>query len=193
VDKLLAEDLYTLESYAKLREDFRARVMEHKQHRRVLLGDHLLLLFEDRLTVQYQIQEMLRVERIFEEAGIVEELESYNPLIPDGSNWKATMMLQFTDPAERHVALERLLGIEDRVWVRVDGHAEVFAIADEDLERATDTKTSAVHFLRFELAPPMCAALRDGASLRVGVSHAEYAADHEVPEGMRESLVADLA
>jgi hypothetical protein len=176
-----------------LREEFRARVMEHKQHRRVLLGDNILLLFEDRLTVQYQIQEMLRVERIFEAAGIVEELESYNPLIPDGSNWKATMMIQFTEPAERRVALERLLGIENRVWVRVDGYEEVVAIADEDLERATDTKTSSVHFLRFELAPPMCAALRDGASLHVGVSHAEYAADLEVPEGMRESLIADLA
>jgi hypothetical protein len=193
VDKLQAEDLYTLESYAKLREEYRARVMEHKKHRRLLLGDNVLLLFEDRLTIQYQIQEMLRVERIFEEAGITEELESYNPLIPDGSNWKATLMIQFADPAERHDALERLLGIEDRVWVRVDGHAEVSGIADEDLERATETKTSAVHFLRFELTPPMCAALRNGASLRVGVNHAAYAADTEVPEGMRESLIADLA
>jgi hypothetical protein len=193
VDKLQAEDLYTLESYAKLREEYRARVMEHKKHRRLLLGDNVLLLFEDRLTIQYQIQEMLRVERIFEEAGITEELESYNPLIPDGSNWKATLMIQFADPAERRDALERLLGIEDRVWVRVDGHAEVSGIADEDLERATETKTSAVHFLRFELTPPMCAALRNGASLRVGVNHAAYAADTEVPEGMRESLIADLA
>lgn len=193
MDKLQAEDLYTLESYTKLREDYRARVMEHKKHRRLLLGDNVLLLFEDRLTIQYQIQEMLRVERIFEEAGIIEELESYNPLIPDGSNWKATLMIQFADPAERRDALERLLGIEDRVWVRVDGHAEVSGIADEDLERATETKTSAVHFLRFELTPPMCAALRNGASLRVGVNHAAYAADTEVPEGMRESLIADLA
>ncbi len=193
MDKLLAEDLYTLESYAKLREDFRARVMEHKKHRRLMLGDNVLLLFEDRLTVQYQVQEMLRVERIFEESGIIEELASYNPLIPDGSNWKATMMIQFTDPDERRIALERLLGIEDRVWARVDGYGEVAAIADEDLERATDTKTSAVHFLRFELSPQMCAALRDGASLRVGVSHAQYAVDLEVPEGMRESLIADLA
>jgi hypothetical protein len=193
VDKLQAEDLYTLESYTKLREEYRTRVMEHKKHRRLLLGDNVLLLFEDRLTIQYQIQEMLRVERIFEEAGIIEELESYNPLIPDGSNWKATLMIQFADPAERRDALERLLGIEDRVWVRVDGHAEVSGIADEDLERATETKTSAVHFLRFELTPPMCAALRNGASLRVGVNHAAYAADTEVPEGMRESLIADLA
>jgi len=193
VDKLLAEDLYTLESYAKLREEFRARVMDHKKHRRLLLGDNVVLLFEDRLTIQYQIQEMLRVEKIFEEAGITEELESYNPLIPDGSNWKATMMIQYADPEERRVALERLLGIEDRVWVRVEGCPEVTAVADEDLERTTEIKTSSVHFLRFELTSAMCAALRDGASLRVGVSHPEFAADAEVPEGMRESLIADLA
>ena len=193
MDKLVPEDLYTLEAYARLRDEYRARVMEHKQHRRVLLGENVLLLFEDRLTVQYQVQEMLRVERIFEAAGIVEELAAYNPLIPDGSNWKATMMIQFADPEERRVALERLVGIEDRAWVRVDEHPEVTAIADEDLERATATKTSSVHFLRFELTPAMCDSLKYGASLHAGVSHPEYAAAVEVSEAMRESLIADLA
>jgi len=193
MNKLVPEDLYTLEAYARLRDEYRARVMEHKQHRRVLLGDHVLLLFEDRLTVQYQVQEMLRVERIFEAAGIIEELEAYNPLIPDGSNWKATMMIQFADPEERRVALERLIGIEDEVWVRVDEHSDVRAIADEDLERATDTKTSSVHFLRFELTPAMCDSLKYGASLHAGVSHPEYTAAVEVSEAMRESLIADLA
>ena len=167
--------------------------LRHKSHRRVQLGDHVLLLFEDRLTIQYQIQEMLRIERIFEEAGILEELESYNPLIPDGSNWKATMMIQFPDPDERRVALARLVGIEDCVWVCVDGHPRVTATADEDLERATEVKTSSVHFLRFELSAEMCAALRDGASLAVGVEHPEYRAETTVSEESRESLVADLA
>jgi len=193
MDKLVPEDLYTLEAYARSRGEFRARVMEHKQHRRLLLGDHVLLLFEDRLTVHYQVQEMLRVERIFEPAGILEELAAYNPLIPDGSNFKATMMIQFADPEERRAALERLVGIEDRVWVRVDGQPEVTAIADEDLERATGTKTSSVHFLRFELTSSMCEALKDGASLHAGVSHPEYAAAVELSEAMRESLIADLA
>lgn len=193
MNPLTPEDLYTLEVYAKLRDDFRARVMAHKQHRRLPLGDNVLLLFEDRLTVQYQVQEMLRVERIFETAGIAEELAAYNPLIPDGSNWKATMMIQYPDPAERRAALARLVGIEDRVWVRADGHPEVTAIADEDLERATDAKTSSVHFLRFELTPAMSAALRQGAVLRAGISHREYTTSVEIAGVMRESLVADLA
>jgi hypothetical protein len=193
MERLHPEDLYTLEAYSTLRSEFRARVMEHKAHRRVLLGENVLLLFEDRLTIQYQIQEMLRIERIFEAAGIAEELDSYNPLIPDGSNWKATMMIQFPDPEERRIALERLVGIEDCVWVRVAGHDQVGAIADEDLDRATESKTSSVHFLRFELSAEMCSALRDGASLAVGVSHPEYSVEADIPETTRESLVADLA
>ena len=193
MDKLVPEDLYTLESYARVRDEYRVRVMEHKAHRRLLLGDHVLLLFEDRLTIQYQVQEMLRIERIFEEAGIVEELSAYNPLIPDGSNWKATMMIQFPDPDERRAALARLIGIENRVWVRIEGHPQVFAIADEDLDRATQDKTSSVHFLRFELTPAMCDALKYGASLEAGVDHPEYSATAAMSEGMRESLIADLA
>ncbi len=193
MDKLVPEDLYTLEAYAQLRGEYRARVMEHKEHRRLLLGDHVLLLFEDRLTIQYQVQEMLRVERIFEAAGIEEELAAYNPLIPDGSNWKATMMIQFPDPERRRVELERLVGIENRVWVRVGEHPEVFAVADEDLDRTTETKTSSVHFLRFELTPAMCEALKDGASVRAGIRHPEYSAIADLSEAMRESLLADLA
>ncbi len=193
MDKLAPEDLYTLEAYAKLRGEYRARVMEHKEHRRLQLGDAVLLLFEDRLTIQYQVQEMLRVERIFEAAGIEEELAAYNPLIPDGSNWKATMMIQFPDPARRRLELERLVGIEGRVWIRVDEHPQVFAIADEDLERATEKKTSSVHFLRFELTPAMCDALKQGASLEAGISHPVYEAAAVLSEPMRESLIADLA
>lgn len=193
MDKLIPEDLYPLEAYARERGEFRARVMEHKKHRRLQLGENVLLLFEDRLTIQYQVQEMLRVERIFEPAGIAEELAAYNPLIPDGTNWKATMMIQFPDPDKRREALERLVGIEDRVWMRIDEHPEVVGIADEDLERATATKTSSVHFLRFELTPAMCDSLRHGASLTAGVSHPEYRVTAEVSEPMRESLIADLA
>jgi hypothetical protein len=193
MDKLVADDLYTLEAYAKLRDEFRARVMEHKKHRRLPLGEHVLLLFEDRLTIQYQVQEMLRVERIFAAEGIAEELAAYNPLIPDGSNWKATMMIEYPDSDERRAALARLIGIEDCVWMRVGERPKVVAIADEDLERATATKTSSVHFLRFELTAAMCDALKHGASLHAGVDHGEYTATAEVPEPMRESLIADLA
>jgi len=193
VDALTPDDLFTLEAYAKLRDEYRTRVMAHKKHRRLPLGDHVLLLFEDRLTIQYQLQEMLRVERIFEAAGIAEELAAYNPLIPDGSNWKATMMIQFPDPEQRRVELERLVGIEDRVWVRVDDHPDVFGIADEDLDRTTATKTSSVHFLRFELTPAMRDALKYGASLTAGVSHPEYNVVTELSEATRESMLADLA
>lgn len=193
MQKLVPEDLYSLEAYAKVRDEYRARVMEHKKQRRLMLGEHVLLLFEDRLTIQYQVQEMLRIERIFEEAGILEELEAYNPLIPDGGNWKATMMIQFPDPDERRVALERLVGIEERIWLRIEGHDEVFAIADEDLERATDNKTSSVHFLRFELASAMRDALKHGAPMDAGVDHPEYSAKTPISENMRASLIADLA
>ncbi len=193
MDKLDIADLYGLEEYARLRNDFRARVMEHKRHRRLHLGEHFTLCFEDRLTMQYQVQEMLRTERIFEEAGIRDELSAYNPLIPDGSNWKATFLVEYSDPAERARALERLVGIEHQVWVRVDGHPPVTAIADEDLDRSTDTKTSAVHFLRFELDAGMIAALKGGAALSVGVDHEKYRhAVAPVPGNVRQALVEDL-
>lgn len=192
MQKLSKDDLYTLEAYAALRSDFRARVMGHKQHRKIALGEHLTLIFEDRLTMQYQVQEMLRVERIFEPRGIQEELDAYNPLIPDGSNWKATMMVEYPDVAERRDALGRLVGIENQVWVRIGDLPAVTGIADEDLDRSNERKTSAVHFLRFELGPELVAALKGGAPLEVGVSHAEYAYAVLAPERVRESLLADL-
>ncbi|MDJ0928698.1 MAG: DUF3501 family protein [Gammaproteobacteria bacterium] len=190
--KLDVEDLYTLETYAKLRPDFRARVLEHKAHRKLPLGDHVTLLFEDRLTMHYQVQEMLRAERIFEAADIRSELDAYNPLIPDGSNWKATMLIEYTDVDERREALSRLVGIEHQVWVQVVGYDPVRGIADEDLERATAEKTSAVHFLRFELTADMIDALRGGASLLAGIGHSDYGIEIEVLEVTRESLLADL-
>ena len=193
MEKLTHEDLYTLEAYEKHRPEFRARVMEHKQHRRLPLGNNVMLLFEDRLTMLYQVQEMLRAEKIFTAAGILDELSVYNPLIPDGSNWKATMMIEYADADERAVALEQLLGIEDRVWAEVDGRQRDYAIADEDLERSTEVKTSSVHFLRFELPPEAVQALKNGASLRFGIDHAQYECGQEISEAMRESLLADLA
>jgi hypothetical protein len=193
MDKLGIGDLYSLEEYARHRVEFRARVIKHKRHRRVHLGDHLTLCFEDRLTMQYQVQEMLRTERIFEEGGIREELDAYNPLIPDGSNWKATLLIEFPDPVERARQLERLVGVEHRVWVQVENLPPVKGIADEDLERSTDAKTSSVHFLRFELAAAMVAALKEGATLRAGVDHPACTVRIDaVPEVVRESLVADL-
>ena len=193
MEKLTHDDLYTLEAYEKHRPEFRARVMEHKQHRRLSLGENVMLIFEDRLTMQYQVQEMLRTEKIFTEAGIAEELGAYNPLIPDGSNWKATMMIEYPDPEERQAALEQLLGIEDHVWVEIGSTKPIYAIADEDLERSTDVKTSSVHFLRFQLPPQSVKALKDGASLWFGIDHAQYACGQEVPVAMCESLIADLA
>jgi hypothetical protein len=187
------ESLLTLEAYARDRKAFRARVLEHKKPRTVHLGEHLTLLFEDELTIRYQVQEMLHWEKIFEDAGIQGELDAYNPLVPDGRNWKATLQVEYEDVEERKRALARLKGIEDRVWVQVDGHPRVHAIADEDLERETDVKTSAVHFLRFELTPAMIAALRSGAGLAIGVDHAEYAATLQpVPDATRSALLADL-
>jgi hypothetical protein len=188
------DSLLSLEAYAKARPKFRARVLAHKKPRTVHLGDHVTLVFEDELTVRYQIQEMLRIEKTFEERGIEEELDAYNPLVPDGSNFKATMLIEYEDPAERAAALERLVGIERRVWVQVEGCARVDAIADEDLPRETEAKTAAVHFLRFELAPDMVAALRRGANLGMGVDHPRYEAHFAaVPPATREALVADLA
>jgi hypothetical protein len=191
--QITPDSLMTLEAYAKARKDFRARVLAHKKDRTVSLGEHVTLIFEDELTIRYQIQEMLRVERIFEEAGIRDELDAYNPLIPDGSNWKATMLIEYTDVGERQVKLALLRGIEDRVWVRVAGHDRVYAIADEDMERANDEKTSAVHFLRFELTAPMTAALHAGGGLAIGVEHAAYTAEIDrVPAATRSSLLGDL-
>lgn len=191
--RLLPADLMTLEHYARTRAEFRARVLAHKKHRQLSVGPHCLWLFEDRLTIKYQIQEMLRVERIFEPAGIAEELESYNPLIPDGRNWKVTLLIEYPDPEKRRVALMRLKGIEDRCWVQAAGNERVFAIADEDLDRENDEKTSAVHFLRFELDERMRASLRAGAALGVGIDHDQYRFNIEpVPDDVRTSLIADL-
>jgi Protein of unknown function (DUF3501) len=194
MDKLTVADLMNLEHYARERPAFRARVLEHKHHRKLAVGPNVTWSFEDRLTVQYQIQEMLRVERIFEPEGIQDELAAYNPLIPDGGNWKATLLIEFTDVAERQRQLARLIGLEDRCWVQVRGHERVYAIADEDLERETGEKTSAVHFLRFELTLQMISSLRYGAALAVGVEHEHYRHSVDpVPEPVRAALVADLS
>ena len=171
---LSRKDLMSLEQYAEQRGDFRARVMAHKKFRQVPIGAHATLYFEDCLTMQYQIQEMLRVERIFEAAGIQEELDAYNPLIPDGSNWKATFMIEFDDVDERRDALARLVGIESKLWVQVKDHDKIYAIADEDLERSTDDKTSAVHFVRFDLTPAVVGAVKAGTPVRMGTDHPEY-------------------
>jgi len=187
------ESLLSLEAYAKARGEFRAKVLAHKKPRTVHLGEHVTLLFEDELTVRYQIQEMLRIEKTFEEAGIADELEAYNPLVPDGSNFKATMLVEYEDVDERKRALARLKGIERRVYVQVEGCPRVYAIADEDLPRENDEKTSAVHFLRFELAPEMVAALKYGVGLGIGVDHPEYtAAIPAVDTATRAALLADL-
>ena len=192
MNKLSAADLLPLERYARERTEFRARVLQHKSERQLAVGPHATWCFEDRLTVQYQVQEMLRVERIFEAEGIAAELATYNPLIPDGRNWKVTLLLEF-DAAERPQALAQLKGVEDRCWVQVAGHERVFAIADEDLERENEQKTSAVHFLRFELAPPMIASLRSGAMLNLGVDHEHYRYQlTPVPPAVQRSLTADL-
>ena len=185
--------LLSLEAYARERNAFRARVIEHKKTRTVALGDHITLIFEDELTIRYQVQEMLRIERIFEDEGIRGELEAYNPLVPDGTNWKATMMVEYPDVEERRRALAQLKGIEDRVWVQVGESARVYAIADEDLERENEEKTSAVHFLRFELDAAARAALAGGASLTVGVDHPHYQARVTVAPAVRAALAADLA
>ena len=187
------DSLMTLEAYAKARNDFRAQVIAHKKHRTVALGNHVTLIFEDELTIRYQIQEMLRIERIFEEAGIRDELDTYDPLIPDGSNWKATMLIEYPDVDERHRMLAALKGIEDRVWVQVAGYDRVYAAADEDLERENEEKTSSVHFLRFELTPRMISVLVGGAALAIGVDHPVYtAAIDGVSSEVRTSLVQDL-
>ena len=187
------ESLLSLEAYARERNAFRAKVIEHKKRRTVHLGAHVTLQFEDELTIRYQVQEMLRIERIFEDQGIQGELDAYNPLVPDGSNWKATMLIEYPDPDERRRMLGRLKGIEDRTWVQVQGFERVYAIADEDLERENEEKTSAVHFVRFELTRPMCDALRVGAAVSVGVDHPEYRAGGELAPEVRAALAADVA
>lgn len=193
MDKLTRNDLHSLEKYAELRPAFRSQVMAHKKHRQVQIGPHARLTFEDRLTMQYQIQEMLRIERIFEAEGIEEELKAYNPLIPDGTNWKATFMVEYEDPAERRLALTKLIGIERRIWIRVDDLERVWAIADEDLERETAEKTSSVHFLRFDLTPAMSAAVKAGASISVGIDHPAYTYQVDpVDQLTRDSLAQDL-
>ncbi len=192
--KLVPADLMSLEQYARERQAFRARVMAHKKNRQVSVGPNALWLFEDRLTVQYQVQEMLRAERIFEPEGIADELAAYNPLVPDGRNWKVTFLLEFPDPEIRRFELERLRGIEDRCWIEVIGAPRIHAIADEDLERANEVKTSAVHFLRFELGDAAAAALAGGAALSMGIDHDAYRhAFQPVPEQVREALLRDLA
>jgi len=185
--------LMTLETYARERPQFRAKVIAHKRHRTVHLGEHVTLVFEDELTIRYQVQEMLRIERIFEEEGIKEELAAYNPLVPDGSNLKATMMIEYPDPDERAKRLADLIGIEDKVWLRAAGHERIPAIADEDLDRENGQKTSAVHFLRFELDEATAQALKKGAGLAIGIDHPRYSAALEAPSAVRDSLVQDLA
>ncbi len=188
------DSLMTLEAYAKARKDFRARVLVHKKARTVHLGDHITLIFEDELTLRYQIQEMLRIEKAFEEEAIQDELDVYNPLVPDGSNFKATMLIEYEDVEERRVALMQLKGVEDRVWVAVEGCAKAWAIADEDLPRSNEVKTSAVHFLRFELSPDMVAAMKGGAALSIGIDHPACTVKiAAVDVATRDALAADLA
>ena len=189
---LSRQDLMSLEQYAERRDAFRERVIAHKKNRRVDIGPNLTLYFEDQLTVQYQVQEMLRIERIFEADAIEEELEAYNPLIPDGSNLKCTAMFEFTDVSERRRRLAELAGVENHVWLQVDDLEKVYAIANEDLDRSTDEKTSAVHFMRFELTPAMKDALADGAALKFGVEHDLYRHEIELNAAQREALVGDL-
>jgi len=194
MNRLARSDLMSLEQYSSGRKDFRARVLAHKKNRLVGIGPNATWCFEDRLTIQYQVQEMLRVERIFEADGIQDELEAYNPLIPDGTNWKVTFLIEFPDPDERKAKLAGLKGIEDKCWVQVQGCDPVHAIADEDLERENDEKTSAVHFLRFELTQDMVYRAKAGGAVSVGIDHPNYT--HEVrplPDDVRKSLVADLA
>lgn len=194
MEKLTRADLMSLEVYAEQRQDFRARVLAHKKNRQVALGPHTTLIFEDRLTVQYQVQEMLRVERIFEAGGIEEELAAYNPLIPDGQNLKATFLIEYEDAEERRQALRKLIDVEDKVWMQVQGFEPVWAIADEDLERETEEKTSTVHFLRFEFSAEMIAAAKKGAPIAAGIDHVNYNERIDaVPQAVQSALIADFA
>lgn len=190
--KLTRNDLFSLEQYAENRAEFRAKVMAHKAKRRIALGANATLVFEDQLTIHYQIQEMLRVERIFEASGIDEELSAYNPLIPDGSNWKGTLLIEYPDVDERREALVRLRGVEHKLWVQVDGHGRVLAIANEDMERSNDDKTAAVHFVRFEHSAAALASIAAGADIRLGIDHPELPYNIKLEGEARASLAADL-
>ncbi len=191
---LTRDTLWSLETYAKRRQEFRAQVIAHKKNRTVHLGDHITLIFEDEMTIRYQVQEMLRIEKTFEEAGIQDELDAYTPLIPDGSNLKATMMIEYPDPEQRKQALAQLKGVEERVYLQVDGHEKVYAIADEDLERENEEKTSSVHFLRFEFTLGMIAAVKRGAALAMGVDHAHCTVRvDEVAPAVQAALARDFA
>ena len=193
MNKLSREDLFTLEKYAEVRPEFRARVMAHKKNRRLPIGPNATLYFEDTLTMHYQVQEMLRAERIFEASGIQEELDAYNPLIPDGSNWKATFMLEYPDEIERQKQLQKLIGIERQIWAQVADFARITPVADEDLERESEDKTSSVHFLRFELTPEMVAAVKQGAAISMGIDHPSYSyAVEPIAQNVRDSLAEDL-
>lgn len=192
--KLTREKLYSLEQYSEMRDEYRKKVMAHKENRRLELGDHLLLMFEDQLLMQYQVQEMLKAEKIFDAEGIEEELAAYNPLIPDGTNWKATMLIQYPDVEQRQQRLSELIGIEGLVWMQVDGFEKVYAIADEDLERDNAEKTSAVHFMRIELDNDMVEAVKSGSDISAGVEHENYQASvHPLSKNIRDSLAQDLA
>jgi len=194
MQKLTRKDLMSLERYAEERAVFREKVMAHKRNRRLDLGTNAALYFEDRMTIQYQVQEMLRIERIFEADGIRDELDAYNPLIPDGSNWKATFMIEFPDVDERQQMLQRLVGVENRVYVQVADFDRIYAISDEDLERSDASKTSAVHFMRFEFSPEQVTALKSGASLIAGIDHENYSVEIcPVADNIRESLLNDLS
>lgn len=192
MNKLTRNDLFSLEQYAENRVEVRAQVMAHKANRRIALGANATLMFEDRLTIQYQIQEMLRVERIYEAAGIEEELAAYNPLIPDGSNWKGTLLIEYPDVDERRQALVRLRGVEHKIWVQVEGHDRVFAIANEDMERSNEDKTAAVHFVRFEHSQAAIASMVAGAEIHLGIDHPELPYDIKLEGEARRSLVSDL-
>jgi len=192
--KLTRKDLYSLEEYSAMRDEYRRKIMAHKENRRLELGDNILLSFEDRQIMQYQVQEMLKAEKIFEAEGIEEELAAYNPLIPDGTNWKATMLIQYPDVEERQKQLTRLIGIEDKIWMQIEGFDKIYAIADEDLERDNAEKTSAVHFMRYELENDMIAAVKTGAAISAGVEHENYqAVVSPIAANIRDSLSTDLA
>jgi len=190
--KITAETLMSLEAYTKWRKVNKPLVIAHRKLRSVMLGEHINVQFESETTIRYQIQEMLRIEKVFEEEGIQQEIEAYAPLVPDGSNWKATMMIEYTDINERKRELAKLIGVEDRMFVEVEGHGRVYAIADEDLDRETDEKTSAVHFVRFELKPAMCAAVKAGAAVKMGCDHTHYPSHIDISPDTLASLAGDL-
>ena len=190
--KITPENLMSLEAYTKWRKAHKPEVIAHRKLRSVQLGEHINMQFESETTIRYQIQEMLRIEKVFEEEGILQEIEAYAPLVPDGSNWKATMMIEYTDINERKRELAKLIGVEDRMFVEVEGHGRVYAIADEDLDRETDEKTSAVHFLRFELKPVMCAAVKAGAGVKMGCDHTHYPSHLDIAADSLASLAGDL-